>query len=240
MYRVKKIEDVHPTLIAGILKTIKDIRKPSKEDNAAEELSLSQLWDQAEDNRRRLREEWEEERQREINKSTEEVAKMFQDKIKGTLEEIGNNLNPVIDGKLKYFGEYGSPETVRYNLNAEKFEIIYDFSDKYHTRDVRMTLNHCSPYANNYMPHYPREFAFGKSISWEYLEKLLEKENIKISREQDRNEEKISYDDTLVTTKDIITVTVDRKNIKDKTPVITEEPQKVKAKRKGIFSNLIH
>ena len=25
MYRVKKIEDVHPTLIAGILKTIKEM-----------------------------------------------------------------------------------------------------------------------------------------------------------------------------------------------------------------------
>ena len=215
MYRVKKIEDVHPTLIAGILKTIKDIRKPSKEDNADEELSLSQLLDQAEDNRRRLREEWEEERQREINKNTEKVAKMFQDKIKGTLEEMGKTLCPNIEFELRNFGEYGSAQTVWYKLDDEKFQIVYDFSDKYHTRDVRMTLNRCNPYTNDYIPHYPREFAYGKSISWEYLEKLLEKKNIKISREQDRNEEKISFDDTLVTTTDIITVTVGRKNIKD-------------------------
>lgn len=238
MYRVDKVEDVYPTLIAGILKTIKDIRKPSKEENAVEELSLSQLCDQVEDNRRRFREEYEAERQREINKNTEEVAKMFQDKIKGTLEEMGKTLCPNIEGKLKYFGEYGSPKTVRYDLNAEKFEIIYDFSDKYHTRDVRMTLNHCNPYTNDYMPHYPREFAYGKSISWEYLEKLLEKENIKISREKDRNEEKISFDDILVTTTDIITVTVERKNIKEKTPIITEEPQKTK--KKSIFAKFFN
>ena len=238
MYRVDKVEDVYPTLIAGILKTIKDIRKPSKEENAVEELSLSQLCDQVEDNRRRFREEYEAELQREINKNTEEVAKMFQDKIKGTLEEMGKTLCPNIEDKLKSFGKYGSPETVRYDLNAEKFEIIYDFSDKYHTRDVRMTLDHCNPYTNDYIPHYPREFAYHKSISWEYLEKLLEKENIKISREQDRNEEKISYDDTLVTTTDIITVTVDRKNIKDKTPVITEEPQKTK--KKSIFAKFFN
>ena len=232
MYRVKKIEYAYPIWVRRFLK----LRKNNSKSN--EKVDTLELFDKAVADAK----EREAEQQRELRRRTEEVAKMFQDKTIELLKDYENTRNPIIEGARKNFGEYGYAQKAHCGIDDEKFEVVYDFSDKYHTRDVRMTLNRCNPYTNDYIPHYPREFAYGTSISWEYLESILENQNIKISRKQEKKVEKISLEDSLVTTKDIITVTVGRKNIKDKTPVISEPeavtseaPQKTK-KKKNKFS----
>ena len=244
-YNEEKPEDAYPLLISCILKTIKDIKKNSKEKkeakkNLVKKLDLSQLCDQAEVNIQKAREEkvlaWE----IEIKKQTEEVAMMFKDRIADILKLIECKAGYLYSNDINGFEEYGTPNEITYKLSDEKFEAIFDFSDKYHTRDVVKTLEHRNPLTNDYMPHYPKTFAYGRTISWSYLEELLEKQNIKINHIYEEKSKRISYDDSLKTVTDIITVTVERKVIKDKTPVIIEEPQKVKTKRKNIFPNLSH
>lgn len=230
MYKSKKIEYAYPIWVRRFLK----LRKNNSKSN--EKVDTLELFDKAVADAK----EREAEKQRELRQRTEEVAKMFQEKAIELLKDYENTRNPIIENARKNFGKYGYAQNAYCSIDDEKFEAVYDFSDAYHTKDVRMTLNRVSPLHTDYIPHYPREFAHGTSIYWEYLEKLLEDQNIKIRRVNERKEEKISEEDSWVTVKDIITITIGREKNKDKAPVITEEPQKVKAKRKGIFSNLIH
>lgn len=270
MYYVREIEDVHPFFIAGVLKTIKDIKKIAKEKNGKEEvkeLDFSQQFDQAheriekiEEAERRNREErynrWQEEKKR----NTEEVAKMFQDRNIAILKKMKskNSQETFTISDVGGFMDYGTPKNIKCKLDDEKLVVVYDFSDEYHSADKYKTLWSfygvlpISPLKDNFIPHWPRNFAFLKDISWEYLEELLAEQNIIISHEKEEKEEPLPLndsfvpipgileEDSLVTIKEIITVTALRPKYKDKAPVITEEPQKVKTKRKSMFSNLLN
>ena len=228
MYKVRLRKDTHPIWLTGFLKLIK------KNPKSSEKVDMLQLFDKAKADAK----EREDEKQRELRQRTEEVAKMFQEKAKELLKDYENTRNPIIENERRSFGKYGYAQNAHCSIDDEKFKVVYDFSDSYHTRDVRMTLNRCDPYTDNFIAHYPRGFAYGTTISWEHLEKTLEKKNIKISRVKERKEEKISEEDSWVTVKDIITVTVGKKEIKDKTPVISEVPQKTK--KKSIFTVLLN
>lgn len=216
MYKVKLIKDTHPIWLTGFLKLIK------KNPKSSEKVDMLQLFDKAKDDAK----EREAEKQRELRQRTEEVAKMFQEKAKELLKDYENTRNPIIENERKNFGKYGYAQNAHCSIDDEKFEVVYDFSDAYHTRDVRMSMNRVSPLYTNYIPHFPRDFAHGISLCWEYLEKLLEDQNIKISRVKERKEEKISEEDSWVTVKDIITITIGREKNKDKKPTNIETQKK--------------
>ncbi|MBR5370300.1 MAG: hypothetical protein IK137_03240 [Bacilli bacterium] len=225
---MNKVNKIYTKLTNYVLKRKEQNPEPQPEKkDDFEKLNLSQLCDQVEISRQKRKELYKKAKEEEINKCTEELARLFYENIRELLKEeiIGDYSN-----NIKGFGKYGTPSKVSRYLDDEKFKIVYDFSDSYNPEDVRKTIQRLSPINNNYIPHYPRYFAYGHSqdISWEYLERILEKLNIKISREYEKKSETNYAGKEIERVTDIITVIFIRQKDKDKTPVEVTGPQKIK------------
>lgn len=138
---------------------------------------------------------------------TEKLAEGIQVLIADILKEVDDTKGCSFECGV--FKKYGEPKDLDWKLDDEKFEMVLDFS--YSISDD--TLSYCGP----------RGFDHDKKITWPYLEELLRKHNISISRKQARREEKPKnwFGTTYYTDK--ITITLGRQKNNNKESVTEEK-----------------